>query len=43
MLVWGLMKWHQPWPFEPPFHLDKSCDTNILVEYERIDICMDEV
>jgi len=42
MLVWGVMKWHQPWPFEPPTHLDKSRDPSISVEYGGIDICMDE-
>ncbi len=23
------MKWHQPWPFEPSIHLDKSCDPSM--------------
>jgi len=41
-LVGGLMKWHQPWPFELPIHLDKSCDPSIPLEYEKIDISVDE-
>jgi hypothetical protein len=36
------MKWPQPWPFEPTIHLDKSCDLSTLLEYEKINICMDE-
>jgi hypothetical protein len=36
------MKWPQPWPFEPPFHLDKSCDLGTPLEYEKTDTCLDE-
>jgi hypothetical protein len=37
------MKLPQPWPFEPLIHLDKSCDLGIPLEYERTNLCLDEL
>jgi len=41
-LVGELVKWPEPWPFEPPIHLDKSYDLGIPLEYEKTDTYLDE-